>query len=314
MKLSEVIDYLRQLEEIDVNPTCLTTTRYLDSVMYTVQAHPIQRQNLTDDLQKDLDDVKSTLNKFQSTVANIKQHLTKIISQSESAMYQESTRLYEEEMCFETNEYILNRRLSIDEESNILLRSRLKNATDWRLPGMIIRPGKETFIEDLVPLDPLYLVDHHQELLDPSILKFTLEYQRRLRPYVVKEYHSNNILELLPDNQFGVVFSYNHFNYKPLEVINRYLREVFEKLRPGGVFIFTFNDCDRAHGVALAENHFMCYTPGHAVQAHAESAGYEVICKHHGEGDLSWFELRKPGEITSIRGGQSLARIVANSK
>jgi SAM-dependent methyltransferase len=131
---------------------------------------------------------------------------------------------------------------------------------------------------------------------------------------VVKEYHSNNILELLPDGQFGVIFSYNYFNYKPLEVIHRYLQEVFEKLRPGGVFIFTFNDCDRAHGAALAERHFMCYTPGRAVQKHAETVGYEILNKHHGEGDLSWFELRKPGDIRSIRGGQSLARIVVNSK
>jgi SAM-dependent methyltransferase len=229
-------------------------------------------------------------------------------------MYRESSRLYEEEMCFETNEYILNRRLSIDEESNILLRSRLRNVSDWRLPGMIIRPGRESFVEDLVPMDPLYLVDHHQELLDPGILKFTVEYQRRLRPYVVKEYHSNAILELLPDDQFGIIFAYNYFNYKPMEIIQRYLTEVFKKLRPGGVFIFTFNDCNRAHAVALAEQHFMCYTPGKEIQAYAETLGYELTPIHHGTGDLSWIELRKPGEIRSIRGGQSLARIVANSK
>lgn len=314
MKLSEVIDYLRQLEQFDLNQICVTAVRDLESVMYTVASHQTQRQNLTDDLQKDLSDVNNTLAKFQSTVENIKQHLTKTIKQQEPALYQESSRMYEEEMCFETNEYILNRRLAIDEKSDILLRSRLRNASDWRLPGMIIRPGHESFVEDLVPLDPLYLVDHHQELLEPSISKFTAEYQRRLRPYVVKEYHSNNILELLPSNQFGLVFSYNYFNYKPMEIIHRYLKEVFEKLRPGGVFLFTYNDCDRAHGTALAEHHFMCYTPGVAIQAFAELVGYEVMHKHHGEGDLSWFELKKPGEIASIRGGQSLAKIVANSK
>lgn len=314
MKLSEVVDYLSQLEQINIDPVCSTAVRHLDGVMHVVAAHQIQRQNLTDDLQKDLDDVKSTLNKFQNTIDNIKGYLTKIIKQQESAMYQESSRMYEEEMCFETNEYILDRRLAIDEESNILLRSRLRNASDWRLPGMVIRPGRDSFIEDLVPLDPLYLVDHHQELLDPSILKFTPEYQRRLRPYVVKEYHSNTILELLPAGQFGMIFAYNYFNYKPLEVIYRYLNEIFEKLRPGGSFIFTFNDCDYAHGVALAEQHFMCYTPGHAIQTHAETVGYEFVHKHHGQGDLNWLELRKPGQIRSIRGGQSLARIVANSK
>ena len=314
MKLSEVINYLRQLEQIDLDPAYLSATKDLDSVMYTVSAHQVQRQNLTDDLRKDLDDVKSSLRKFQSTVDNIKHHLADIIKKQEPALYQQSSRLYEEEMCFETNEYILNRRLSIDEESDLLLRSRLRNASDWRLPGMIIRPGQDSFIEDLVPLDPLYLVDQHQDLLDPSISKFTPEYQRRLRPYVVREYHSNQLLELLPNKQFGLIFAYNYFNYKPIELVQRYLEAIFEKLRPGGVFIFTFNDCDYAHGVALAENNFMCYTPGRIVQEYAETIGYEILGKHHGLGDLNWFELRKPGEIFSLRGGQSLARIVANSK
>lgn len=314
MKLSQVIDYLKQLEQINLDPAYLSAVRDLDSVMYTVSTHEMQKQNLTDDLQKDLGDVKNALNKFQGTVDNIKTHLKNIVKQQESAMYQQSSRLYEEEMCFETNEYILDRRLAIDEESDTLLRSRLRNASDWRLPGMIIRPGRDSFIEDLVPLDPLYLVDHHQELLDPSISKFTPEYQRRLRPYVVKEYHSNKLLELLPNKQFGLIFAYNYFNYKPIELVQRYLEAVFEKLRPGGVFIFTYNDCDTAHGVALAENSFMCYTPGHVVQSHAESLGYEILGKHQGQGDLNWFELRKPGEIFSLRGGQSLARIVANSK
>lgn len=310
MKLSEIVDYLRQIEKINTSPTCDDTLRHLDSVMYTVSSHRAQRQGLTDDLQKNLVEITTALDKFQVTVENIKSYLTTIVKKSEIAMYQESVRLYEQEMCFETNDYILNRRLAIDNESDILLRSRLRNAGDWRLPGMVIRPGLESFVEDLVPLDPLYLVDNDQELLDPGILKFTPEYQRRLRPYVVKEYYSNTILELLPDQQFGVVFAYNYFNYKPLEIIQRYLKEIFTKLRPGGMFIFTFNDCDWAHEVALAEQNFMCYTPGHAVQSLAESAGYEIIYKHRGKGDLSWLELRKPGKITSLKGGQSLAKII----
>lgn len=314
MKLSEVVDYLNQLEQIELESACVNATQQLEAAMCVVADHSMQQQHFTDGLQSNIADIKNTLDKFKDTVEDIKNHLRKTIKQNEVAMYQESTRMYEEEMCFETNEYILDRRLAIDDDSNILLRSRLRNYGDWRLPGMIIRPGRESFIEELVPLDPLYLVDHHQELLDPSILKFTPEYQRRLRPYSIKEYHSNVILNLLPDAQFGLIFAYNYFNYKPVEVIDRYLQEVFQKLRPGGVFIFTFNDCERAHGVALAENHFMCYTPGHVIQSKAESAGYEVLHKHHGQGDLSWFELKKPGEIVSIRGGQSLARIVAISK
>jgi hypothetical protein len=36
--------------------------------------------------------------------------------------------------------------------------------------------------------------------------------------------------------------------------------------------------------------------------------------RHNGPADVAWFEFQKPGEIDSLRGGQTLARIVANSK
>ena len=31
-------------------------------------------------------------------------------------------------------------------------------------------------------------------------------------------------------------------------------------------------------------------------------------------GDLTWLELQRPGQISSLRGGQTLAKIVARSK
>lgn len=310
MKLSEVVDYLNQLDKTDVSLGCDAALRHLDSIMHVVSAHASQKTDSTGALANDLTDIKTAVYNFNQTLDKLRTQLKADIAAQEKAYYQESFRVYEQEMCFETNEYILNRRLSVDEDSDLLLRGRIRLYTDWRLPGMIIRPGLDNFVEDLVPMDPLYLVDHHQELLDPAILKFTVEYQRRLRPYVVKEYHENLILEKLPNEQFGFVLAFNYFNYKPIEIIKRYLDEVMTKLRPGGVFIMTYNDCDIAHSVALAERNFMCYTPGREIQRYAEEIGYEILNQHRRQGDLCWFELKRPGEIVSLRGGQTLAKIV----
>ncbi len=75
--------------------------------------------------------------------------------------------------------------------------------------------------------------------------------------------------------------------------------------------MFTYNDCDQGHGAALAEQNFMCYTPGRIIKSHVEGMGFEIMFEHHGQGDVTWLELKKPGEIQSIRGGQALAKIVA---
>lgn len=310
MILSEIVDYLNQLDQITADPECSTAIRHLDSIMHVVVSHAAQSSDRTGNLASILTEIKTAVGSFNNTLADMRDNLRSQIAVQELAYYKESSRIYEQEMCFETNKYILDRKLNIDDESNFLLRNKLRLYGDWRLPGMIIRPGRESFIEDMVPLDPLYLVDHHQELLDPAILKFTPEYQRRLRPYAIKEYHDNLILEKLPANQFGFVLAYNYFNYKPIEIIKRYLDEVLTKLRPGGVFIMTYNDCDFAHSVALTERSFMCYTPGHEIMQYAKSIGYEILNQHRGHGDLYWFELRRHGEITSLRGGQTLAKII----
>jgi hypothetical protein len=312
MKLSELIDYLNLLQQQEHIPDYVTAVKQLQSIAHVVENHSLQLETFAVDLVSQVTEVETAFATVQATLSDLRSQLLQLIAHFEKAQYQESQRLYEQEMCYETVDYILNRRLAIDDDSNILLRSRLRNYTDWRLPGMIIRPGLENFIEDLVPLDPLYLVDQNLELLDPSIKAFTLEYQRRLRPYCINDYRDNKVLWQLPDNQFGFVFAYNYFNYKPIEVFARYLTEIFAKLRPGGVCLFTFNDCDWAQGAALSERSFMCYTPGHVVKSLAEQTGFEILYQHRGLGDLAWLEIRRPGEIESIRGGQSLAKIIAH--
>jgi hypothetical protein len=39
----------------------------------------------------------------------------------------------------------------------------------------------------MVPLDPLYVVDTAQELIDPAVMAFNETYRARLRQYVLDE-------------------------------------------------------------------------------------------------------------------------------
>jgi len=75
----------------------------------------------------------------------------------------------------------------------------------------------------------------------------------------------------------------------------------------------TYNNCDLAHGVIRAEHAWMLYTPKRLILAHAYHIGFELIRAHDGAGDVSWLALGRPGDITSLRGGQTLARIVAKA-
>jgi SAM-dependent methyltransferase len=214
-------------------------------------------------------------------------------------------------MCYETTEYILKRSNPISTESRITLQTRLLNYTDWQYAGMVIRPALETFIYDMVSFDPLYIIDESYELLEPTINKFPEQYRRRLRPYAINERQPDPIMLKIPDGQFGMCLVYHLFNFRPLEIIKRYLVEIFQKLKPGGILIMTFNDCDRETAVMLVEQHFACYTPGYLVKNLVVSLGYEILYSWHDSGPSTWLELRKPGTLTTVKGGQSFAKVVA---
>ena len=312
MKLSELVEYLNVLQQDHVNPDYQMAMSKFLALRHLTDNHYLQFSEFSEKLTTAFNTAEHSILKVESLVDELKDKIISTIENLELAQLAETERWYSNEECMVSNSYILQRRMKIDDDSNIFLRARLKCYTDWRLPGMIIRPGLESFIEDLVPLDPLYLVDQDRKLLVPTLKKFNLKYRKRLRPYVVDEFQQENPLCQLPNGQFGFIFAWNFFNYKPIAVVNQYLSDFYQKLRPGGVAIFSFNDCDIAQGARMAEGNFMSYVPARKIKSYAEKIGFDILYHHRRAGDVVWLEIKKPGEIQSIRGGQSLAKIVAH--
>ena len=313
MKLSEIVAYLNLLDSLDINSECNHAIRKLNHITHVVSERIESYQTASDSIAKTYKDIADNIAKFSTQIDSLKQELRTEIIHLEQEYLDNSMHVYAEEMVYDTTDTILNRRMRIGDEDDIVLRNRLRNLTDWRLPGMIIRPGVENYIEDMVPMDPLYVVDHSRELMAPAINKFTLEYQRRLREYVINDWDSGPILDKLPDNQFGTIFAYHYFNHKPVLVIHRFLLEFYQKLRPGGSVLMTYNNCDLAHGVSRAEHSWMLYTPRRLIENYAVGIGFELVNAYDGKGDVSWLEFRKPGDITSLRGGQTLSKIIAKT-
>lgn len=310
MKLSSIIAYRNLLDEATPLNGVLIAHDRLAPLLHTVNSSDVQFTHLVDRLNQDYKNVLGSIDHFERTIEDIKEEISYLIQQMEPAYFAESFRLYSQEMIHDSVEYILNRRIEITPEVSNYITARIQAHGDWHHAGMIIHPGHEEWITYLVGHDPLYLVAPISELLDPAVLRFNDQYQRRLRTYTVIESADGPILEHLPDNQFGFCLVYNFFNYKPQEIINQYLTEIYKKLKPGGIVAFTFNDCDGAGAAALAERSFMCYTPGRTVLAHAQTVGYQVRQRYRMNNSTTWVELQRPGQLTSIRGGQSLAKVV----
>jgi SAM-dependent methyltransferase len=191
---------------------------------------------------------------------------------------------------------------------NIVM-NKCQGHSSWTFPGLIFRPQVCEFLRSVVACDPLYLCDHDINYVRHVETLFPEEYRLRLRYYTVDESRTA-ILDHLPQENFGFIAAFNFFNTKNLTRMQRYFTEIFHLLRPGGIFGFSFNDCDHSHEVNLVERRLECYTPGNQVKQLLKDLGFYIILQHRDLGGSSWWEAQRPGEINSIRGSQTLARIL----
>ena len=345
MKLSELVAFKNQIDLLpSIDAIKLSAELELLKIKYVLESKDVVPPEQLQELIKNKNNLQHSFDQLDSTVSIVKNYIKKIIAQEEISYYEDSYRFYKQSVdrnleygysredddipfvdalgitrhvplevknnhTNRINNEILSRNLNVLESAKNTIVSRILSYADWHYPAAIIRPGREDFINYLVADDPLYLIDEHKDLLLPAMNKFNQQYQNRLRPYVIAESTGTNILDRLPDNQFSFFLAYNYFDYKPLNMIKIYLKEIFEKLRPGGTLGITFNDCDYAGSVSRVENCTGYYTPGRMIVEHCAQIGYTEIFKLANNESSTWVELQKPGTLTSARGGQTLAKI-----
>lgn len=312
MKLSEIVEQKNILDRLTVSDIAETALADIDSVIEIIKRAHLPIRDSLEDLDTAKFVIENVLFNAENILEYIKTSALRAIEDHEEEYFKKSDELYKN-MQHEEVDYILSRTKSMRVETKELIDARAKIYTDWKFPGMILRPARETQVNSLVALDPLYIVDTHPDLLLPALDSFTPEYRARVRQYIIKEYTQDPIFKNFPKQQFGFVFAHNYFQYKPIDITRAYISEIFELLRPGGVFGFTYNDCDFAHAVRLTERHFHCYTPGRLIKQYAQAVGFDIVYEHHANENIHWLELQRPGEKDSLRGGQALAAIVPKS-
>jgi SAM-dependent methyltransferase len=309
MKLSDVVGYKNLLDSISSRPAAQELLNEISSMINVVEVSSVSIPGAVDQLKQAHEQVSRAVEQFEQHFTQLKQSVQDQIEQQELEYFQNSLDLYNTGYRNDSVDHIRNRRIAVDPVTAVIIQQRLKLYTNWQHPGMVIRPAHAKYVEDLVACDPMYFVDTKDQLLELTDSWFTPEYQRRLRRYVIEEYTNQPTFINLPTNQFGLIYAFHFFNYRPWPVLQQYLKECFDLLRPGGVLAFTYNNCDLSKRVGAVEHYFGCYTPGRMVRTYAQQLGYETVFNLDDDSNTSWMELRRPGDYSSIRGGQTLASI-----
>jgi SAM-dependent methyltransferase len=203
------------------------------------------------------------------------------------------------------------RTLFINDEVRSYVIGKIRAHTLWQYPSLEIGPGDGVWTAHMIAADPLYLVDVHQEFLDSSIKQFPIEFQRRVCGYLTGQAakKSDTDLSELPRNQFGFVFSWNLFDYFPLAHIDAYLKECYEILRPGGVMMFSYNNCDDLYFLRMVEQGMKSWMTPKLLKETCEKNGFEIVCMEEREKVASWIEIKKPGVLETVKRHQVMGEL-----
>jgi SAM-dependent methyltransferase len=187
--------------------------------------------------------------------------------------------------------------------------NRINMHSNWKYPALEIGCRDGEWTRHLVASDPLYITDQYPDFINATVEQFEMQYQRRIRPYLIKDHD----LSALPSGQMGFVFCWNFLNYRSLDTVKEYLKEVKNLLRPGGTFMFSYNNGDIPECAGYVDCGWMSYIPKSMLLPMCESLGFEILYSKdvRGEGtSVSWVELKKHGELKTIKASQVMGEII----
>lgn len=310
-KLTELVRIREQLESVYSTDAIAELVGELKTKIIAVGKETI----LTDsgetvlNLSKDLDRIQTDLDFCQDRFDLIIEKINQDIQQEAQKFYTDnySLELQVESEALENIRKVRVMTLSDSLKETII--NRIQLHTDWHYPSLEIGCRDGEWTGYMVAADPLYITDQYRDFLESTLSCFTPEYQRRLRDYLVRDTNFG----ALPQSQFAFVFCWNFLNYRSLDTIKEYLKAVRDLLRPGGVFMFSYNNGDRHEQAGYAEGHWMSYMPKSMLIPMCESLGFEILHSEdtRNEGTaVSWIEVKKPGELTTVKAHQVMGEII----
>ena len=316
MKLSELVKLRNNLQDIkfDILSNDIDLLDAAVSRNLMLPLHENYKQSILTVIDF-FDKTENSINEKQQNIKNLIEKIDDEITAITSSML---------ELGYKVNDYYgsnltnfdverVDRILELSDDERGEIGTVLRSYTNWRYPTLEIGPGDGEWTESLVAGDPLYIVDRHQEFLDSTLRKFNEVYQRRLRPYLTGIHADRPEFDytMLPQGQFGFIFAWNVINFWPLKETKHTLHQCWDLLKPGGVMMFSFNNCDVVQCAVSAETGYKSYlTPKLLNDVFAE-IGFEVIQYRSTSINVHWVEIKKPGVLQTSKRHQTLGKIIS---
>lgn len=310
MRLTDLVQakvYLNKINPADTIDTLTKIQKELDIVGLGLNAEFL---DLVVGINNDIDAIKLQINSIADKIKNVENSVADKLNAAAAPYCSKNVidSIPTVEDLDATGVRTVRHKL-FTEEFNFGILSSIRSNTKPQYPGLEIGCGDGYWTKYMVAADPLYIVDHRPEFIETAKAQFPSEYQRRLRTYLLGyEDFERDDLSALPQNQFGYVLSVNHFDFFTLDRLEYYVRQTLGLLRPGGTFLFTYNNCEIPANAKFVELGFKGWATKTDLEKFCKDVGYEIL-NSFSSIEASWLEIKKPGELKTVKLQQALGEI-----
>ena len=199
---------------------------------------------------------------------------------------------------------LMNERISrLDKNFVNIIQREIGYYSDWRWAGIELNPSNGFLTRSFLACDPLYLYTGNvvdKEAVKSNFNRFFSE--KRMMFY-------DNLLHL-SQKQLGLAVSVNSYEFWPMDPIKTEIQKVYNLLKPGGHFIFTYNNCENLASLDLCANDYRSYNTKSLMTSMVQMFGFDVV--KQGEecnGTHSFMVVKKPGKLVSQKLSSPLVKV-----
>jgi SAM-dependent methyltransferase len=309
------LDLLKSLDDLD--PTPLADNLHL--INHVITNNPNSKYQSTIDEKVAL---AHTLNTETVTIINDLRELVKTIESDIDSLadQQLNTKEFQDKFKFDSfrsNPNNYDHKMALDEHLKNVVKTRVSMYSDQIYPGLVLGCKFQEWVDLMIASDPLYITNYPRyggkSLTEEVLSVYPEMYQRRVRVYEIK----NQNYSILPKKQFSLVLSWDYLPWIIGSDIDKILAEVYNLLRPGGAFIFNYNNCDLISSVDQAKDGIFSWYSSHQIKNLCDRIGYEIVSFNDYQFDdpaigyVSWAEIRKPGILSTVKRTQAMGAILS---
>ena len=294
MKLvDKMILFSRFLRENKKHKLHLTQTLKDHKSYFSEQSKYWRNRSSYEYIDSTIDNISSLSDIYENTIDQMDSKINELLRKEELIVIERDYKNYEKT---ERNLELMIERVNTSKEFIDIITTEIGNLSDWRYPGVELNPTDGTLTHSMLACDPLYV--YSGTIVDTNSIKSKFNSffaEKRLMFY--------NKLEDLPQNQFGLATSINYYEFLPIDPIKDDMKKVYNILRPGGYFIFTYSNCELETQLDFLAGieAYICYNTKTLMTSMIQMLGFDLVKEESLRDGQSWMVIKKPGERTSTK-------------